>query len=119
MKELKIRNIDDEQLNQLKSLAKKQGYPSLNEFMLDQISEIIDLEALDAVQYKIQPIMNTLVSGTNELRKNNNQKLNDIYGKLVENGEILLSLFELLGFDEQENLDFEQPGGFKNDQEDE
>ncbi|MDG3136248.1 hypothetical protein [Streptococcus suis] len=46
-KEIKIRNIPDKMLTQLQMMSKEYGYPSFNEFMLDQILRIVENGGLD------------------------------------------------------------------------
>ncbi|MCT3019873.1 hypothetical protein EFN43_02065 [Pediococcus pentosaceus] len=107
-KDIIIRNITEEQHNQLRIIANQQGYNSLNEFMQDQITEIIALNALDAAKYVFQPVLNDILSQVNQLSRIEDTKLNNIYGQIVKNNDLLLSLFELMGINEQSNLDFEK-----------
>lgn len=104
-----IRNLSEEQLNQLKLIAERQGYRSLNEFMLDQIDEIIALDGLEAAKYFLQPAMNTLLERLNALIKVEDPKLNNIYGQVMKNAEMLITLFEALGLNGNDDFNFSKP----------
>lgn len=115
-KDIIIRNITEEQHNQLRIIANEQGYNSLNEFMQDQITEIIALNALDAAKYVFQPVLNDILSQVNQLSRTEDAKLNNIYGQVVKNNDLLLSLFELMGINEQPNLNFDKESNNELDQ---
>ncbi|MBU7002104.1 hypothetical protein HPG02_00435 [Pediococcus pentosaceus] len=115
-KDIIIRNITEEQHNQLRIIANEQGYTSLNEFMQDQITEIIALNALDAAKYVFQPVLNDILSQVNQLSRTEDAKLNNIYGQVVKNNDLLLSLFELMGINEQPNLNFDKESNNELDQ---
>ena len=46
-KEIKIRNIPDDMFEQLRDISKKYNYPSLNEFMLSQVQNIVMNDGLN------------------------------------------------------------------------
>ncbi|ESR08821.1 hypothetical protein DIX60_10610 [Streptococcus iniae] len=87
-KEIRIRRVPLQVVTQLKDMARKYQYPSLNEFILSQIENIVINDGLNLYQNKFADTLEKIVEQQKEILTN--QKRIEINQIALKNKQIIV-----------------------------